>query len=48
MLAKNELNSVEVLISKALISSKINLAEFFSKNNVLKQNYDMKEGIKNL
>ena len=48
MLAKNELNSVEVLISKALIGSKIKLAEFVSKNNALKQNDDMKEGIKNM
>ena len=46
-LAKSKLNSIEVLISKALIHSNIRHDEFVSINNVLKEFYDMKEEIKN-
>ena len=44
MLAK--LNSVKVLISRALIDSKINHDEFVLINNALKKFYDMKKEIK--
>ena len=47
LLAKSKLNSSEVLISKALIDSIINLDEFVLINNVLKECDDMKEEIKN-
>ena len=47
MLAKSKWNSIEVLISKALIDSNISNDEFVSINNVLKEYYDMKEKIKN-
>ena len=43
MLAKSKLNSVEVLIPKTLINSKINHDEFVLLNNVLKKFYDIKE-----
>ena len=46
LLAKSKINSTEVLISKALISSSISHDKFFS-INVLKEFYDMKEEIKN-
>ena len=46
-LAKSKLNSIEVLISKALIDSNISHDEFVLINNVLKEFYDMKEEIKN-
>ena len=46
MLAKSKLNSIEVLISKALIDSNISHNEFVLINNVLKELYDMKEQIK--
>ena len=42
LLKKSKLNSIEVLISKALIDS------FISHNNLLKEYYAMKEEIKNL
>ena len=45
-LAKSILNSIEVLIFKALIDSNFNHDEFFLINNVLKEFYDMKEEIK--
>ena len=48
MLAKSKLNSIEVLISKALIDSNISHGEFVLINNVLKEYDDMKEEIKNL
>ena len=48
MLAKSELNSMEVLISKALIDSVINHGEFVLINNMLKEYNEMKEEIKNL
>ena len=48
LLAKSKLNSIEVLISKALIDSNISYDEFVLVNNVLKEYGDMKEEIKNL
>ena len=45
LLAKSKLNSIEVLISKALIDSIISHEEFVFINDVLKQFYDMKEEI---
>ena len=48
MVAKSELNSVEVLISKALIDSVFSHDEFVLINNVLKEYNEMKEEIKNL
>ena len=47
LLAKSKLNSIEVLISNALIDSNISHYEFFLINNALKEFYDMKEEIKN-
>ena len=47
LLAKSKLNSMEVLISKALIDSNISHDEFVSINDVLKE-YEMKKEIKNL
>ena len=46
MLAKSQLNRMEVLISKALIDSNISHNKFVLINNVLKEFYDMKEEIK--
>ena len=48
LLAKSKLNSIEVLISKALIDSIISHDEFLLINNVLKEYNKMKEEIKNL
>ena len=48
MLAKSKLNSLEILISEALIDSNINHDEFVLINNVLKKYVDVKEEIKNL
>ena len=48
LLAKTKLNSIEVLISKALIDSNSNHDEFVLINNVSKEYDDMKEEIKNL
>ena len=47
MLAKYELSSMEVLISKALIDSNINHDELVLISYVLEELYDMKEEIKN-
>ena len=47
LLAKSKLNSIEVLISKALIDSNISHDECVLINNVLKGFYDMKEELKN-
>ena len=47
MLAKCKLNSMELLISKAVIDSNISHDEFISINNVLNEFFDMKEEIKN-
>ena len=46
MLAKSELYSVEALIFKVLIDSKISYDEFISINKALKEYDDMKEEIK--
>ena len=48
LLTKSKLNSIEVLISKALIDSVISHDEFVLINNVLKEYNEMKEAIKNL
>ena len=48
MLAKSKLNSIEVLISKALIDPVISYDEFVLINNVLNEYNEMKEEIKNL
>ena len=47
LLAKSKLNSIEVLISKALIDSNISHDEFVLISNVTKELYDMKEEIEN-
>ena len=47
LLAKSQLNRMEVLISKALTDSKISHDEFVLINNVLKEYFGMKEEIKN-
>ena len=43
LLGKDDLNTIEVLISKALLNSYINCGEFVSVNNVLKEYNYMKE-----
>ena len=48
LLAKSKLNSIELLISKALMNSNISHDEFVLINNVLKEYYDMIEATKNL
>ena len=48
MLAKTNLNSKEVCISKALINLNISYDDFFSIGNVLKEHNEMKEEIKHL
>ena len=48
MLAKTKLNSIDFLISNALINSYNSRNEFVSVNSVLKEYNDMKEEIKNL
>ena len=47
LLRKDNLNSIEVLFSKALIDSYISHDEFISINNVLRKYYEMKKEIKN-
>ena len=46
LLGKNKLNTMKVLISKALIDLYISHNEFVSINNVLKEDNEMKEEIK--
>ena len=46
MRASSKLNSVEVLISKALINSNFNPDEFALTNNVMKKFYDIKDKLK--
>ena len=46
LLQKTKWDTIEVLISKALIDSYISYVEFVSTNNVLREYYDMKEEIK--
>ena len=48
LLAKSKLNSIEVLISKALIDSNISHDELVLINNVLKEYDDIKQELKNL
>ena len=43
LLAKSKLNSIEVLVSKALIDSVISYDEFVLINNVLKEYDEMKK-----
>ena len=47
LLAKTKLNTIEALISKALIGSCINHDEFVSVNNVLREYHKIKKEIKN-
>ena len=47
MLVKSKLNSIEVLISKALMDSVISHDKFVLINNLLKEYDEMKEEIKN-
>ena len=47
MLAKSKLNTIKVLISKALLDSYFNHDEFVSINNVLREYNEMIEEIKN-
>ena len=46
LLAKTKLNTIEVLISKALIDSNISHNEFVSANNMLREYDDLKEEVK--
>ena len=46
-MGKDKLNTIEVLISKALIDSYISHDELVSVNNVLRKYSEMKEEIKN-
>ena len=48
MLGKDQLNAIEVLISKDLIDSYVIHDEFLSVNKVLREYYEVKEEIKNL
>ena len=48
LLAKSKLNSIKVLISKALIDTNISHDEFVLINNVLEEYDNIKEEIKNL
>ena len=48
LFGKDELNIIYILISKALIYLCINHSKFVSANNALRENYEMKEEIKNL
>ena len=47
LLAKSQLNSIEVLVSKALIDSNISHVQFILIDNIIKKYDDMKEEIKN-
>ena len=48
LLAKTKLNTIDVLISKALIDSYINHDKIVSVNNVLREYNEMKDEIKYL
>ena len=48
MSAKTKLNSIEVIISKALFDLNISHNDFLKMNNVLKEYYNMKENRKKL
>ena len=47
MVGRDKLNTIEVLISKALIDSYISHDDFVSANNVLREYYEMKKEIEN-
>ena len=47
LLGKNKLNTMEVLIPKALIDSYISHEELVSASNILKQYNEIKQEIKN-
>ena len=47
LLGQTKLDTIEVLISKALMDSYINYDEFVSVNNVLREYNKMKEEFKN-
>ena len=46
-LGKSKLDIIEVLVSKALVDSYISHDEFVSVNDVLRENNELKEEIKN-
>ena len=48
LLAKSKLNCIEFVIAKVLFDSNISYDEFILINNVLKENDDSKEEVKNL
>ena len=48
VLRKIKLDTIEVLICKSLIESYISHQEFFPVNNVLREYYEVKEGIKKI
>ena len=48
LLGKAKLETIEALISKALIDAYISYDEFVSVNNVWRENNEMKEETKNL
>ena len=48
MLAKPGLNSIKLLVRKALIDSYISQDKLVLENNMLREYHDMKEAIKNL
>ena len=45
LLGKDVLNSIEVLISKALIDSYSSFDEFVSVNNVLREYYEIRNSV---
>ena len=47
LLGKSKLDIIEVLVSKALVDSYISHDEFVSVNDVLRENNELKEEIKN-
>ena len=47
LFGKDKLNTIEVLFSKTLIDSYISYDKLDSVNNVLRENIEMKEEIKN-
>ena len=47
LLGKHKLNTIEVLISKAVIDSYISHDEFVLVNNVLREYNELKEEVKN-
>ena len=48
LLAKDKSNTTEVLLSITLLNSFISHDKFVSMNNMLRENDDMKEAVKNL